>query len=280
MYAARLRQELCARNLRYASAQNLAHVLSYGEMPVVVYRPEARKHGNFLPASYKAILGNPEWRRRLDKVHSQAARSLPRAENGWRQLDSCMSSDALLMNVFCHPGTARRRAVQTALALEPGETPLFGFMARVPLSSGRSDRTEIDMKCGRVLVEAKLTEGDFQVKDGTAVEAYRHLEEVFDTALLPRRDGQYLSYQLIRNVLAAHALALDFCVLLDARRPDLIEACYEIFRCVRGTELRTRCKVLTWQELSSMLSRELRRFLDVKYGIVPPGDSASEIEVA
>src|SRR5436190_14040320 len=147
LYSALLRQELCARNSAYATAHRLPHVLSYGEMPVVVYEPRsgAVGHGNFLDASYAAILRRPEWGRRLEKVHSQAARSLPRAERSWKELDSCMSSDALLMNVFCHPKVLKRPAVAALLGIEIGAVPEFGVKARVPLRSGRGDRTEIDM---------------------------------------------------------------------------------------------------------------------------------------
>jgi hypothetical protein len=53
----------------------------------------------------------------------------------------------------------------------------------------------------------------------------------------------YVSYQLLRNVLAAQALDLSFCLLLDARRPDLIEDWYEILRCIRTAELRSRRKI-------------------------------------
>jgi hypothetical protein len=41
----------------------------------------------------------------LLKVHSQRHKTLPGYENGIRrELDTCTSSDALLMNVFCYPG--------------------------------------------------------------------------------------------------------------------------------------------------------------------------------
>jgi len=60
---------------------------------------------------------------------------------------------------------------------------------------------------------------------------------------------------------------LNFCVIADARRQDLIEAWYAIMRCVQDPELRTRCKVLTWQELGSTLPGKLQRFLEAKYGI-------------
>jgi hypothetical protein len=68
-------------------------------------------------------------------------------------------------------------------------------------------------------------------------------------------------------VLAAYALDLSFCVLLDARRPDLIEDWYAVMRCVRPMDLRTRCKVLTWQELAPALPSSLQCFLELKYGI-------------
>ena len=77
----------------------------------------------------------------------------------------------------------------------------------------------------------------------------------------------YVSYQLIRNVLAAHASGSSFCVMADARRPDLLEAWHTIMRCVHLVDLRTRCKVLTWQELSQALPRKLQKFLEAKYGI-------------
>jgi hypothetical protein len=124
------------------------------------------------------------------------------------------------------------------------------------------------MKLGGVLFEAKLTEGDFQIQGPSTLEQYRDFREVFDCCHLPRRGRDYVSYQLLRNVLAAYALNLQFCVLLDARRPDLLEQWYGIMRCVLPGDLRTRCKVLTWQELASCLPATLERFLSIKYGIV------------
>jgi hypothetical protein len=270
-YASTLRQELVARNRSYASLNLLPHVTSYGELPVVVYQQSecGRHHGNFISASYRAILRRPQWRRRLQKVHTQGRRSLPAKDGLWRELDSSLSSDALLMNIFCYPGVTRRTEVCRILGIEPGTRPEFGFMPRVPLVSDATERTEIDMKLGNVLFEAKLTEGGFQIQCAELVEQYRDLQEVFECRQLPRAGKKYVSYQLIRNVLAAHALGLDFCTLLDARRPDLIEYWYSILRCIRSAALRARCKVLTWQELALCLPNGLRNFLDVKYGIVP-----------
>ena len=270
-YVSLLRQELIARNRSYASVNLLQHVTSYGELPVVVYQESecGRHHGNFISATYKAILRRPEWRRRLQKVHTQGRRSLPARDGLWRELDSSLSSDALLMNIFCYPGVTRRTEVCRILGLEPGSLPAFGFMPRVPLFSEATERTEIDMKLGNVLFEAKLTEGDFQIQCAELVDQYRDLRDVFESRQLPRAKRKYVSYQLIRNVLAAHALGLDFCTLLDARRPDLLENWFLIVRCIRSAALRARCKVLTWQELALCLPSALKNFLDVKYGIVP-----------
>jgi hypothetical protein len=276
-YASSLRQELCLRNAKYAFRNGLAHVLSYGDLPVVVYErfPEEKRHGNFLTESYKAILTSDSWRRRLDKVHPQARKSLPKSDKGWKELDSCTSSDALLMNVFCHPTTLANTELRMILSCSGAEIPEFGFRARVPLVGGRTDQTEVDMRWGNVLFESKLTETDFQAKSSGIVERYRDLRIVFNADLLPRHITEYLSYQLIRNVLAAYALGFDFCVLLDSRRQDLIEACCGVFRAVRIVDLRTKCKVLTWQELTVFLPPGLRNFLDLKYGIVVSGEIAS-----
>jgi hypothetical protein len=44
---------------------------------------------------------------------------------------------------------------------------------------------------------------------------------------------------------------------------------------VRPADLRTRCQVLTWQELAPLLPEDLQDFLDLKYGIVSAGRISS-----
>jgi hypothetical protein len=340
-YAGELRRELALRNRRWA--QGRAHVESYGSEPVIVYAPEhatgedpsdetcskTQRHGNFFDPAYAAIAARQEWMRRFDKVHAQG-RSLPRAESGrrWRELDSSMSSDALLMNVFCTPGVAGSPAVRQALGVDTDAVPEFGWKARVPLAAGRFDRTEVDMRWGSLLVEAKLTEGDFQTRAAVIVECYRDFDTVFDRELLPRVElvlarrrqavefpeeftqewehvsdveaatevasefqagivarawgaapvePAYASYQLIRNVLAAYAAGCSFCVIHDARRPDLREAWFEVMAAVKSAEMRVRLRVLTWQELAELLPEELQEFLDCKYGINGAGRIALQV---
>jgi len=314
-YAGELRRELGERNREWARGR--AHVESYGSTPVIVYEPFEGLHGNFFDAAYAAIEQRPEWMRRFDKIHAQG-RSLPKAESGrrWRELDSSMSSDALLMNFFCGLGVADIPAVRRTLGVDGDGEPVFGWKARVPLASGRVDRTEVDMRWGGLLVEAKLTESDFQTREARIVEAYRDFDEVFERDLLPRvemrtarrraavefaeeftqeweaaapqddtarefqaaivaraweaepAEAGYAGYQLIRNVLAACAEGCSFCVVHDARRPDLREAWFDVMKAVKSAEMRARCKVMTWQELAGLAPEGLRGFLEGKYGIV------------
>jgi hypothetical protein len=266
---ARLRDELANRAQTYARTRLLPHSLSYGETPVVCFEPFGESlHGNFHPASYKAIRANSEWRQRLDKVHTTAKRILFAAHRiSWRELDSCMSSDALLMNVFCHPGVLRSVRVAMTLGVESKLIPRFGFRPRVPLENNRFDRTEVDMRIQNLLIEAKLTETDFQRAKKASVLRYRDFVKVFDADRLPQVRDHYNSYQLIRNILAAYASQCSFCVLLDARRQDLMEAWYAVVKCVKVADLRTACKVLTWQELTQVLPASLQAFLAAKYGI-------------
>jgi hypothetical protein len=140
-------------------------------------------------------------------------------------------------------------------------------MARVPLANGSFDRTEIDLRIGNLLIEAKLTESDFQSAAKDVLLGYRDFLAVFDRKQLPQVNARYLSYQLLRNVLAAYALRCSFCVLVDGRRPDLIEAWYAVVKCVKPVELRTTLRIATWQELAEVAPHKVRAFLAAKYGI-------------
>jgi hypothetical protein len=183
------------------------------------------------------------------------------------ELDCANSSDALLMNIFCYRRTVRNHALSSMLGVAPGLVPEFGFRPRIPLRNGKTDRTEIDMKIGDLMVEAKLTETNFQTAPAGMIERYRDVEEVFDPRQLSRSGDEFPCYQLIRGVLAAHATGGSFCVFCDARRPDLIEKWYSVMRAVRSCVLRCRLQLLTWQELTAPLPRPLKQFLEMKYGI-------------
>ena len=273
-YATALRCELIERSRELAERNKVPHSFTYGERPAVIFQPykEGQAHGNFLPASYRAITANAAWRRRLSKVHTQLAKSRsPLRSTRACELDSCTSSDALLMNIFCHPHASRSASFRALLGMNENAIPEFGVRARVPLTNGRFDRTEVDLRLGDLLTEAKLTESDFQSKQKKYLEPYRDLNDVFDLKLLPHQGEVYFGYQLIRNVLAAHTQDCSFCVLVDERRPDLKEMWYAVLQAVKPVTLRIRCKMLTWQELAQVLPKNVQTFLATKYGISGTG---------
>lgn len=278
-FAAALRRALVERAQKYASAEGLPHCLSYGASATVCFSPYQNhsRHGNFLAASYKAIQANPAWKARLAKVHTQGRRSLPATDRGrWMELDSCASSDALLMNIFCHPGASREGQIAARLGVESDFVLQFGYKARVPLANGKFDRTEVDLRFDQLLIEAKLTESDFQCAGKQVLLNYRDFCEVFDLELLPQTDSCFLSYQLLRNVLAAYNLRCSFCVLVDARRPDLLNAWYAVLKCVKPVEFRTKLRISTWQELAQVAPARLQKFLAAKYGIDTLPESRAE----
>lgn len=187
-----------------------------------------------------------------------------RANWSWKELDCSCSSDALLMNIFCYPALTDLPSVCALLGSDVAELPEFGFKPRTPLLKLRLDNTEIDMRLGGLLVEAKLTESGFQLADPRLVLRYRDLATVFDIEELPLWDGKHIGYQLIRGALAAYACKASFCVFCDS-----IEGWYRVIRAVRLSDLRCRLKLLTWQELAAAVPIELQDFLASKYGIVP-----------
>jgi hypothetical protein len=271
----RLRGELSHRNL--VRAADWVAEMSYGPVPSIIYGENgAGEHGNFLPASYRRIMRRDAWKARLAKVYT-GSRFLPRkADRTRRELECANSSDALLMNIFCHPGILRRAALCSLLGIEPGIDPVFGFKPEIPLKNGAADRSEMDLRLGKLFIEAKLTEGDFQTTRYDMVHRYRDLEQVFDVDRLPMNDERYRSCQLIRGALAAYAHDAIFAVFCDRRRRDLIEDCFEIMSTVASAELRCRLSVVTWQEIAAVMPKKMRIFLAEKYGICGHAADLSE----
>jgi hypothetical protein len=275
---ATLREELSLHNRKYASKHSYLYEQSDGRVPSIIFgRDENGRHGNFHPEAYKRICANDQWAKRLEKVHTAYKRSRLRSNWLWKELDCCNSSDALLMSIFCHPDVLDHPPVRALLGNDLKIDPQFGYKPRTPLHGGKRDNTEIDMKIGELLVEAKLTESNFQFASVELISRYRDLETVFDISELPTRNGKQCGYQLIRGALAAYAAGCSFCVFCDSRRLDLVESWYRILRAVRPFELRCRLKLLTWQELTCALPKDLQRFLSEKYGIVPAASQAEAV---
>jgi hypothetical protein len=176
------------------------------------------------------------------------------------------------MNLFCFPGFSEQAEVIALLGYQRAVRPAFGVEGRVPLlASSRTnpatDTTELDMLIGDVIVESKLAEGDFVTKPKNHVERYRDLLAVFDTPSLPQSEDSDHGYQLIRNVLCAAEYGRTFILCCDARRPDLVRAWWQVIHAVRDPAIRTRCRLVMWQELAVLAPPPLRTFLSMKYGL-------------
>ena len=257
---------------RVLAAQPVAHPHELTRSSIV-YAPAGERHGNFVDASYRRILANPAWSRRLEKAHTAKRQARPTGPNeerrAWRELDAATSSDALLMNIFCYPRLLAGAALPTLLGVERGLVPEFGYRPALKLERSLKDRTEIDMRLGSLLVEAKLTESGFQTAPLRLFERYPRCYDVFDRDALRCFDGKVDHYQLLRSILAADAEDAEFCLVIDAHRTDLI-ACWSVtLGAVRLYDLRPRLKLLTWQEIARTVSAPLRKFLGAQYDIHP-----------
>jgi hypothetical protein len=214
--------------------------------------------GNFFRDSFEAIQGNPNWSKRLAKQHNQ----VPWA----REVQSSSSSDALLMNIFCHPKILKWKGVRDLLGLVDVEIR-FGVEPGVEKGGGESRPTEIDMEVGDLFVEAKLTEPDFCSKEIAEASKYSHLSACFDVEKLPRRGTQFTSYQIVRNLLASIQHGKRHALFCDERRPDLVRSYLETVNCLKDANHRSRCRVIFWQEIAQVCGKDLKNFLQEKYGI-------------
>jgi hypothetical protein len=279
-YAAHLRQDLLRRAENYVISQKLEpHVYrSLGKVPTVLFRAYYSDgiphHGSFHPESFASITLQPTWMDRLNKPHTGGTRCFLNADAAAaRELDSCISSDAVAMNIFCHPSNRTNPQLAQIFGFDQIPDPDFGFKANLPFSAGGIEprSTEIDLRLHSptrtLLAECKLTETDFTARPRAHVERYADFTETFDVPRLPQRDGQFLHYQLIRNVLAARFHSANFSLICDLRRPDLQEAFAEVVSVIADPQLRRRCSVVTWQQIAATMPMNVRRFLASKYGI-------------
>ena len=77
------------------------------------------------------------------------------------------------------------------------------------------DCTEVDLKLGDVLIEAKLTEYDFQRAPRRMVDRYARFEQVFDQEHSEVSGDAIESHELFLGVLAVDSYSdHSFCVLL------------------------------------------------------------------
>lgn len=272
--AASLRREIIDRARDWAAST--ASPCFEGDGGVVFFEPfksgDGSARGNSLTDSYREILGDAHWCGRLDKRHA-GSRFLPADKQGVRETDSCTSSDALLLNVMCHPESGVLRSLLFGVT-GPPELGVGGAVPKLIDGCLQGDESELDMVFRRrrgaisCIVEARLTETSFTKREACVVESYAEFASVFDVSELDRTvSGEYENYQLVRNVLAAHHHDARFWAICDARRPDLLTRPHETLRAVRRPDVADRCAAVTWQEIGSASSEAARSFLADKYGV-------------
>jgi len=248
------KREIRQASLNYARRRGIP--IDESHQSAVMFR---KLRDNFHPESFANITACADWLRRTNKVH----RNVP----GALEMQSSSSSDALLMNIFCHPDVRHWKGIEKILG-EDLSNISFGFPAGVSVNGGRADTTEIDMALTGAFCEAKLTETDFTRKEAGIVEGYDDLHLAFHVNALPRLAGNdYDNYQIIRNLLASIQHKRKHILLCDERRPDLVRRYMLTVVCLRNIEHRKTCRVVFWQELARECSRSLRSWLEDKYGM-------------
>ena len=126
-----LKQEIRRAAVAFAQRRNLP--IDDSHTSAVIFRNLA---DNFHPESFTNIVSHADWNGRTRKAHQNVA--------GVLEMQSSNSSDALLMNIFCHPSIREWAGVRKVLGNDM-ESIVFGFPAKVGINKGQSDTTEIDI---------------------------------------------------------------------------------------------------------------------------------------
>jgi hypothetical protein len=252
MNAADLKSLIRSRSIEYAKK----HSLSYTEFKTAIVFDNVKD--NFLPSSYDCILKKKEWSDRLNKRH-------PQVHNA-KEMQSSNSSDALLMNIFCHPKINSWKGIYRLFGVSDINSK-FGMKPELRLKSGRGDRTEIDLAFENIIIEAKLTETDFTQKSVSVVKNYTDVEKIFYFNHLPNNGENIFHYQIIRNIIASVQLNKRHILICDDRRGDMIRGYYDVVKCIKDISIRKNCSIIFWQDIFGSVGRELKQFLSDKYGI-------------
>lgn len=210
---------------------------------------------NFHSDSFENILKSEEYKKRLDKGHTQA--------DGFKELQSSNSSDALLINFFAYPKIQTWKSLRDLLLINESDTIEFGWCPNFQ-NEKRSFTTEIDMKIGNSIFEAKLTEIDFTQRALDIVLRYSNIDRIIDLQRFIK-DDVVSNYQLIRNLLAAEKHGFRFYLLLDETRTDLIREFYKVKFAIKSDALAERFNFITWQELASNVGDDLKKYIIEKY---------------
>ncbi len=262
MYSKLLREQLTALAHEYGNAFFLGNYIhpAVATTDSVIFKD--------IRLNFNSIFGNeffenPRWKHRLEKFHTSFAPSL-----NIKEMQSCNSSDALAMNVFCHPEFKKWKGVRNLFGVDEFSEIKFGFFPGVK-KAGLPDSTEVDVAFNEVFCECKLTESDFTQMRKSEVEKYDLFESVFHKELLTQTAVFYDNYQLIRNILAAAQYDFNFILICDSRRPDLTQRFIQTVTAIKDDfkVLRSKCRIVFWQDIAMVSGKQLQVFLQQKYAI-------------
>ena len=209
---------------------------------------------NFHPDTFNNISKNLNYKNRLAKIHANVP--------GFKEMQSSNSSDALLMNLFAHPKIKVWKSLRDLISIDQLDNIEFGW--NPVFTNETNHKTEIDMKIGNSIFEAKLTEKDFTQKDLTIVLTYSNVNNIIDLKDLTT-NGIVSNYQLIRNLLTAKKYGYKFNLLIDETRTDLIREFYKVKNAIKIKSLLDNFNFLTWQEIANSVGSDLKEYITEKY---------------
>ena len=212
---------------------------------------------SFEKESYEAIRGKKDWYIRTQKKHTHFT-------DGTLEMQSCNSSDALLMNIFCNPNFKSWNSPQNLLNISIDHELEFGWNPDFENEHPQYP-TEIDLKIGNHIFEAKLTEKSFTTKSKSVVDLYSDFKDVFEESYLLTPKKEIQQYQLIRNILTANKYNFFFTVIIDSSRIDLMKEVINVLKSIKDSDLRSRINIVTWQEIIDSCESKLKIFLQEKY---------------
>jgi hypothetical protein len=209
---------------------------------------------SFHSDTFSNICKIDDFKKRLDKPHSNVA--------GFKEMQSSNSSDALLMNFFAYPRIKEWKSLRDLISINQSDNIEFGW--NPIFENEKNHKTEIDMKIGASIFEAKLIEEDFTKKELEVVLAYQNIKNIIDLDALTN-NNIVSNYQLIRNLLTADKHKCKFNLLLDETRIDLIREFYKVKSAIKNKTLSYNFNFITWQEISTCVGFELKNYITEKY---------------
>jgi hypothetical protein len=146
---------------------------------------------NFMPETFENIEKHSNWYKRTQK-------KLERVPDIF-EMQSSKSSDALLMNIFCYPDFINWEKPRELLKIDNYNCMKFGWNPEFLYEKrkfeylqkeGKENEfhpSEIDLKIGDSIFEAKLTEENFGEKEIKTIQKYDGFKSVFDEDVLEKQ---------------------------------------------------------------------------------------------